>query len=102
MKYVRLAVAVLVVVNAACGSAGMRAPVAATTDDNTIAIRVRTSLQNAPGVHPQEIQVEVTGGVVLLKGDVHGDAEVSAAVGAAKAVAGVRDVKSELKPKSMI
>ena len=57
--YIYLALAVFVVANAACGSAGMRAPVAATTDDNTIAVRVRTALQNAPAVHPQEIQVEV-------------------------------------------
>jgi osmotically-inducible protein OsmY len=67
------------------------------SDDATIQIRVRTALQNAPNVHGNEIQVETTGAVVVLKGSVHGQAEEDAAIAVVRQVPGVREVRSELK-----
>ena len=82
----------------ACGG-GMRAPsIAPASDDAAVTARVRTALLNEPGVHAGEINVSAQGGVVVLAGQVHGDNEANAAVGAARRVAGVRDVRSELKP----
>lgn len=99
-RYFALPLAVLLVANVGCGAGQLKMPSTPAPDDNTIAVRVRTALNNAPDVHPAEVQVEVTNGVVMLKGDVHGDKEMSAAVAAARSVGGVRDVKSELKPKT--
>lgn len=88
-----------VIVTTACGGGRLRMPSTPAPDDNTLAVRVRTALANAPGVHPDEIQVEVAGAVVVLKGEVHGEREITAAVDAARSVGGVRDVRSELKSK---
>ncbi len=98
-RILRVALAATIVTTIACGGGRMRMPSAPAPDDNTIAVRVKTALANAPTVHPNEIQVEVASGVVVLKGDVHGDPEITAAVQAARSVAGVKDVRSELKPK---
>ena len=97
MKTAALAAAIVAMTG--CGAGRMRMPSTAPADDNTTAVRVRTALANATGVHPSEIQVEVSSGVVVLKGQVHGDNEINAAIAAARQVGGVRDVKSELTPK---
>jgi len=66
-------------------------------DDATLAVRVRTALLNDPVVHANEIQVDVKQGVVALAGNVHGQQEADAAVGAARRVTGVKDVMSALQ-----
>jgi osmotically-inducible protein OsmY len=99
-RCLELTLAALLLAGLACGGGQLKMPSTPPPDDNTIAVRVRTALNNAPDVHPAEVQVEVSGGVVMLKGEVHGEKEVSAAVAAARAVSGVREVKSELKSKS--
>lgn len=98
-RLLQFALTTAVLATAGCGAGALRAPAPATSDDNTIAVRVRTALANTPAVHPAEVQVEVTSGVVVLKGDVHGEPEITAAVGAARSVGGVREVRSELKSR---
>jgi osmotically-inducible protein OsmY len=73
---------------------------AAASNPASLQTRVENALRNAPNVHAAEIQVEVTGQVVTLRGDVHGQQEIDGAIAAARSVPGVQDVKSELKPKS--
>ena len=98
-RFQRVLVALVLATTPACGAGQLRMPsAAAPPDDNTIAVRVRTSLANAPAVHASGIQVEVAQGVVVLKGAVPDQSEVTAAIAAARAVSGVKDVKSELKP----
>lgn len=98
-RFLQLMLAAVTVATLACGGGRLRMPTPAAPDDNTVAVRVRTALANAPDVHPAEVQVEVAGGVVVLKGEVHGEREITAAVEAARSVGGVREVKSELKSK---
>jgi hyperosmotically inducible periplasmic protein len=81
----------------ACGS--MSAPkVTPATDDQSLTVRVRAALMNAPAVHASEIDVTTAGGVVTLSGHVHGQQEVDAAVATALRVSGVKDVRSQLLP----
>jgi osmotically-inducible protein OsmY len=94
-----VAIAAAMTCTIACGGGRLRMPSNPTPDDNTLDVRVRTALANAPDVHPNEVQVQVAGAVVTLKGEVHGDREMGAAVAAARSVAGVKDVKSEMKAK---
>jgi osmotically-inducible protein OsmY len=98
-RFLQLMIAAVTVAALACGGGRARLPTPAAPDDNTIGVRVRTALANTPDVHPAEVQVEVSAGVVTLKGEVHGEREIAAAVEAARRVSGVKDVKSELKPK---
>jgi hyperosmotically inducible periplasmic protein len=79
----------------ACG--GMTPRIAPDTDDATITVRVRTALMNDPVVHANEIDVMAQNGIVLLRGQVHGQAEANAAVAVARRIEGVKDVQSELQ-----
>ena len=78
-------------------AAGRSAPHTAPPDDQTLKTRVQTSLLNSAGVHAREISTDVSAGVVTLSGTVHDQAEADAAVGAARRVAGVKDVRSNLR-----
>jgi hyperosmotically inducible protein len=80
----------------ALGACGAPKRIPNPDNDATLDTRVRTALRNAPNVHANEIQVELSGGVATLRGAVHGQAEIDAAVAAARSVQGVRDVRSEL------
>jgi len=91
-SYVAIAVSVFVV---ACG--GMTPRIAPATDDATITVRVRTALLNDPVVHASEITVMAQNGVVILRGQVHGQPEANAAIAVARRIEGVRDVQSELQ-----
>ncbi len=97
----RLAAWILAMVLAGCGltacAASRATPRAAAPDDQTLQTRVRTSLMNATGVHPDEVTASVAGGVATLSGTVHSQAEADAAVAAARRVDGVRDVQSQLR-----
>lgn len=79
----------------ACG--GMTPRIAPATDDATITVRVRTALLNDPVVHASEIDVTTQNGVVILRGQVHGQPEATAAIAVARGIEGVRDVQSELQ-----
>lgn len=80
----------------ACG--GMTPRIAPATDDATLTVRVRTALLNDPAVHASEIDVMAQNGLVILRGQVHGQPEANAAIAAARRIEGVRDVQSELQP----
>ena len=71
--------------------------VAPATDDRSIAARVQTVLLNDRTVHGNEITATARDGVVTLAGQVHGTQEAEAAVGLARNVEGVKDVRSELQ-----
>ena len=91
-SHVAIAFSVFVV---ACG--GITPRIAPATDDQTITVRVRNALLNDPVVHASEIAVTTQNGVVVLRGQVHGQPEASAAIGVARRIEGVRDVQSELQ-----
>jgi hyperosmotically inducible periplasmic protein len=78
-------------------AASRSAPRAATPDDQTLKTRVQTSLLNTAGVHANEVTTEVSAGVVTLTGTLHSQAEVDAAVAAARRVEGLKDVRSNLR-----
>jgi osmotically-inducible protein OsmY len=80
----------------ACG--GVTPRIVPATDDASITVRVRTALLNDPVVHGSEIDVTAQNAVVFLRGQVHGQAEASAAIAVARRVEGVKDVQSELQP----
>lgn len=80
-----------------CAAARSAPRTAAPLDDQTLRTRVQTSMMNAPGVHPDEVTTTLVDGVATLSGTVHDQAEVDAAIAAARRVEGVRDVQSNLK-----
>lgn len=85
---------------AACGKQAMRpASTMAPPSDETLDVRVKTSILNAPAVHASEVNVSVDGGVVTLSGVVHNQEEIDNAVAAARKVDGVRDVNVQLQIK---
>lgn len=89
--------AVLSCVAALSGCASRMAPITlGPLDDQTIKTHVQTLLLNDPNVHAREITVDVAQGVVTLRGSVHSEQEVNAAVASARKAEGVKDVKSEL------
>jgi hyperosmotically inducible protein len=79
----------------ACGGPTPR--IAPNTNDESIAVRVRTALLNDPVVHASEINVAAQSGVVVLRGQVHGQSEANAAIAIARRIEGVKDVQSELQ-----
>jgi hyperosmotically inducible protein len=93
------AAVVLIVVMSACAAAARpgAAATAAPPTDQTLKLRVETSLMNASGVHGREVTTEVTQGVATLSGSLHSQAEIDAAIAAARKVEGLRDVRSNLK-----
>jgi len=74
-----------------CGSA-----VIAAGDDATITTRVKTALINDPSVDVARIDVTTSRGVVTLAGRVRSKDEEAKAVGLARSIKGVADVKSTL------
>jgi hyperosmotically inducible protein len=96
------AAAALIIVMSACaaaGSAPARAGAAATAapDDQTLKLRVQTSLMNTPGVRASDVTTEVAQAVVTLSGTLRSQAEVDAAIAAARKVVGLKDVRSNLR-----
>jgi hyperosmotically inducible protein len=76
---------------------GASANAAGGMDDATITARVKTVLLNDTQVAATKIDVTTTGGIVALSGTVKTQAEAVRAVELAKAVTGVREVKSALQ-----
>ena len=83
---------VLTLLLAGCGAA-----TSGTKDDQTIATRVKIALLNDPRVGPQRLDARAFQGVVTLSGTVRSQADVDAAIAAARRVPGARSVKSDLK-----
>lgn len=67
-----------------------------TIDDATITTRVKTSLLNDPVVGGLRIDVDTFKGVVTLSGRVKSKDEETTAMGLARKIGGVSDVKSTL------
>jgi osmotically-inducible protein OsmY len=67
-----------------------------TIDDATITTRVKTSLLNDPDVGGLRIDVDTFKGVVTLSGRVKTKEEEAKAIGLARKIGGVTDVKSTL------
>lgn len=68
-----------------------------TKDDQTITTRVQASLLYAPALDSLRISVQTLQGVVILSGTVKSKEQEAQAVTAARRVAGVKDVKSNLQ-----
>jgi hyperosmotically inducible protein len=98
LTWVHSTVAVLVLCAAsACATSRATPRSSAAPDDQTLRMRVETSLMNTAGVHANEVTAEVSQAVATLTGTVHTQAEVDAAVAAARRVDGVKDVRSNLR-----
>jgi hyperosmotically inducible protein len=80
-----------------CAAGGCGASTSATHDDASISTRVKIALLNEPEVGPLRIDARTFQGVVTLSGTVRSQADVDRAIAAARHIAGVKDVKSELK-----
>ena len=91
-RIIFVCVLLLVVSATACGKS-----VGETIDDATITARVKTALLNDPLVAGTKIDVDTTLGVVTMSGIVKSQAEEQRAVELARAVGGVKDVKSTLQ-----
>jgi hyperosmotically inducible periplasmic protein len=94
---IRAGLAVLLVAATVACAASRSTPQTAAPDDQTLKLRVQTSLNNATGVHGSEVTAEVSQAVVTLSGTVHSQAEADAAVAAARRVEGLKDVRSNLR-----
>jgi len=104
VQYLRAVIVAGVLISPAalvgCGaSAGSGAPINRpnANDDATISTRVKTALLNEPGVNATAINVDSSGGVVTLSGEVKSNDEEQKAIATARRIPGVRDVKSQLK-----
>jgi hypothetical protein len=76
--------------------AGCGKTVGETIDDATITTRVKTSLLNDPDVGGLRIDVDTFKGIVTLSGRVKSKEEETKAIGLARKIGGVTDVKSTL------
>jgi osmotically-inducible protein OsmY len=83
---------ILILLLSACAATTSR-----TTDDATTTTRVKIALLNEARVGGLRLDVKTFQGVVTLSGTVKSQADVQAAIAAARTIQGVREVKSELK-----
>lgn len=77
--------------------AGCGKTVGETIDDTTITTRVKTAMLNDPTVGGLRIDVDTFKGAVTLSGTVKSDAERQQAIGLARRVSGVTQVKDNLQ-----
>jgi osmotically-inducible protein OsmY len=64
-------------------------------DDAAITAKVKARLAQEPGVSALAITVDTYSGVVILSGFVESEAQREKAIGAARGVGGVREVKGD-------
>jgi hyperosmotically inducible protein len=95
--WMRVVAATVLIVNMMGCATSRSAPRTVVPDDQTLKMRVQTSLLNTAGVHANEVTTEVTGAVVTLSGILHSQAEIDAAIAAARRVEGLKDVRSTLR-----
>jgi hyperosmotically inducible periplasmic protein len=88
---------VLAVSTVGCATTRSAQRTAAAPDDQTLKVRIQTSLLNTAGVHAKEVTADVSAGVATLSGTVHSQSEIDAALAAARRVEGVKDVRSNLR-----
>jgi osmotically-inducible protein OsmY len=87
-----LAIVLMAPLTAACGKT-----VGETIDDTTITTRVKTAMLNDPAVGGMRIDVDTFKGVVTLSGRVKTQAEKDQAIGLARKIDGVVQVKDALQ-----
>jgi len=86
------ALAMLLTVTVACGKT-----VGEAIDDTTITTRVKTAMLNDPAVGGLRVDVDTFKGVVTLSGRVKSQGERDQAIGIARTVDGVVEVKDALQ-----
>ena len=91
-KSLTLALILTLPLVAACGKT-----VGETIDDTTITTRVKTAMLNDPAVGGLRIDVDTFKGAVTLSGRVKSQAEKEQAIGLARRVSGVTEVKDNLQ-----
>ena len=91
-KSVVLAIVLIAPLTVACGKT-----VGETIDDTTITTRVKTAMLNDPAVGGLRIDVDTFKGVVTLSGRVKSQAERDQAIGLARTISGVVEVKDALQ-----
>ena len=89
--------AALAVIVAAPLVTGCGKTVGQAIDDTTITTRVKTSMLNDPAVGGMRIDVDTFKGVVTLSGRVKSESERQQAIGLARKVGGVVEVKDALQ-----
>ena len=103
MKPLRgLAILVLTIVLASiwgCGSTAKTAGTGEYVDDSVITAKVKTAIFNDSTLKVNEINVETFKGVVQLSGFVRSQTDIDKAVQVARAVAGVKSVKNDMRIK---
>jgi hypothetical protein len=83
---------------AGCGSGPTKPKLSpAELDDAQLTVRVKTALLNHPSLNLAKIDVSTSQGVVILSGTVSSRDEEAASIALARAVEGVREVKSALQ-----
>lgn len=82
---------------AATLSAACAKTISETLDDTTITTRVKTAMLNDPAVGGLRIDVDTVKSVVTLSGRVKSQSERDQAVGLARGVSGVSEVKDALQ-----
>src|ERR671910_2485729 len=91
-KSVVLAIVLIAPLTAACGKT-----VGETIDDTTITTRIKTAMLNDPAVGGLRIDVDTFKGAVTLSGRVKNQAEKDQAIGLARSIGGVTEVKDALQ-----
>jgi len=95
MKKAHLAPVVLLALALICSACGKS--ISDSIDDATITTRVKTAFINDPVVGAARIDVDTFKGVVTLSGRVKSKDEETKAIGLARTIKGVADVKSTLQ-----
>jgi hyperosmotically inducible protein len=80
---------------AGCGSVMRDQTTAEIVDDSAITAKVKARLAQEPGVSALAITVDTYNGVVILSGFVESEPQREKAIGAARGVGGVRDVRGD-------
>ena len=103
MKPLRaFAILVLTIVLASawgCGSTAKTEGTGEYVDDSVITAKVKTAIFNDSTLKVNEINVETFKGVVQLSGFVRSQTDIDKAVQVARAVAGVKSVKNDMRIK---
>jgi hyperosmotically inducible protein len=92
-------VAVLLATTVGCASTSKQESTGEYVDDSLITTKVKAAIFNEPDLKVSEINVETFKGVVQLSGFVSSKAAESKAVAVARAVAGVKSVKNDMRIK---
>ena len=103
MNFFKRALPILAIISFAvltgCASTAKTEGTGEYVDDTVITAKVKTAIFEQPDLKSAEINVETFKGVVQLSGFVRSQANINAAVAAAKGVRGVSSVKNDMLVK---